>query len=69
MQTHLQSRLKSKKWGVLLYICNDLMVFPAQILNEITRKALVAKSDITKDSMVDTLVEWVGQSSSLYKQI
>ncbi|KAJ3803931.1 hypothetical protein F5876DRAFT_53988, partial [Lentinula aff. lateritia] len=40
MQIHLRSRLKSKKWGVLLYICNDLMVFPAQISNEIARKAL-----------------------------
>ncbi|KAJ3886800.1 hypothetical protein GG344DRAFT_56837 [Lentinula edodes] len=58
MQTHLRSRLKSKKWGVLLYVCNDLMVFPAQISGEIMRKTLVTKSDITKNDMVDILIEW-----------
>ncbi|KAH7873693.1 uncharacterized protein C8R40DRAFT_1007423, partial [Lentinula edodes] len=50
--------LKSKKWGVLLYVCNDLMVFPAQISDEIAKKALVTKGDITKDDMVETLIEW-----------
>ncbi|KAF8825246.1 hypothetical protein HHX47_DHR7000450 [Lentinula edodes] len=58
LQTHLRSRLKNKKWGTLLYVCNDLMVFPAEISDEIARKASVTKSDIMKDDMVDTLIKW-----------
>ncbi|KAJ3901937.1 hypothetical protein F5879DRAFT_924221 [Lentinula edodes] len=50
-ETQLRSRLKSKKWGALIFVCNDLMVFPVQLLHGIIRKALVTKSDITKDDM------------------
>ncbi|KAJ4467608.1 hypothetical protein C8R41DRAFT_779547 [Lentinula lateritia] len=58
MQTQLRSKLKSKKWGALIFVCNDLMVFPSQLLHGIVRKTLVTKSDITKDEMVNTLIEW-----------
>ncbi|KAH7877303.1 uncharacterized protein C8R40DRAFT_1040687, partial [Lentinula edodes] len=58
LQAQLRSRLKSKKWGALLYVCNDLMVFPVQISGGIVRKEMITKSDITKDDMIETLIEW-----------
>ncbi|KAJ3916239.1 hypothetical protein F5877DRAFT_47021, partial [Lentinula edodes] len=44
LQAQLRSRLKSKKWGALLYVCNDLMVFPVQISGGIVRKEMITKN-------------------------
>ncbi|KAJ3725342.1 hypothetical protein C8R42DRAFT_575940 [Lentinula raphanica] len=45
-------------WNVLLYVCDDLVVFPPHSSEKLQRLPIIRKRDVTKDDMVDALLNW-----------
>lgn len=56
----LKEKIAKIKWTALLYVCNDLMVFPTPHLKE---KATIGFKDVTIKKMAEALCNWVGLSS------
>ncbi|KAJ3924577.1 MAG: hypothetical protein NXY57DRAFT_907953 [Lentinula lateritia] len=54
----MSQRLRRLKWAVLLYVCNDLMVFPPQTYHILQRLDSMTKNDITISGMVEALIDW-----------
>lgn len=57
----LEVSLTKMKWVALLYVCNDLMVFPSKGLE---RKTVIQLQDVTIKSMAKTLYSWVSELST-----
>lgn len=55
----LKQKLAKIKWTALLYVCNDLMVFPEPHLKE---NDTIRVKDVTIKKMAEALCNWVGLS-------
>ncbi|KAJ3924916.1 MAG: hypothetical protein NXY57DRAFT_907648 [Lentinula lateritia] len=51
----LRTRLGRMNWTTLLFVCEDLLAFKSP---SIQRMEIIQKSQITKDDMIDALVDW-----------
>ncbi|KAJ3833750.1 hypothetical protein F5878DRAFT_493385, partial [Lentinula raphanica] len=45
-------------WSVLLYVCDNLVVFPPHTSENLRRLQVIRKRDVTKDHMIDALLNW-----------
>ncbi|GAW04788.1 hypothetical protein LENED_006599 [Lentinula edodes] len=52
----LRTRLGRMNWTTLLFVCEDLLAFKSP---SILRMEIIQKSQITKDDMINALVDWV----------
>ncbi|KAJ3709847.1 hypothetical protein C8R42DRAFT_598036 [Lentinula raphanica] len=57
-QDRFCNKLKTIIWSVLLYVCDDLVVFPPHSSEKLQRLQMIRKRDVTKDDMVDALLNW-----------
>ncbi|KAJ3816256.1 hypothetical protein F5880DRAFT_1494486 [Lentinula raphanica] len=50
--------LTGATWSVLLYVCNNLVVFPPETSEMLQGMKSIKKRDISKNEMVDILIDW-----------
>ncbi|THV01483.1 hypothetical protein K435DRAFT_655161, partial [Dendrothele bispora CBS 962.96] len=48
-------KLMNNKWNTLLYVCNDLMVFPR---NDLRQKSRILVKEVQKKQMANVLMKW-----------
>ncbi|KAJ3885702.1 hypothetical protein GG344DRAFT_30407, partial [Lentinula edodes] len=61
----LYRKIHKQKWNVILYMCDNLAIFPDDRCPQHRASSKITKANVTKEQLTNILIEWVRVSLSL----